>query len=64
MLKTCFLLPGVYINMYDTKDARSASSQKELMYLIVVKYIAFSALYVIKQKLILLKGIVSNNKHF
>lgn len=64
LLKTFFLLPDVYINMYDTKDTRSVSSQKELMYLIVVKYVAFSALCVVKQKLILLEGIVNNNKHF
>lgn len=34
------------------------------MYLIVLKYVAFSALYVIKQRLILFKGIDNNNKHF
>lgn len=64
MLKTSCLLSDLYINVYDTKDARNVSSQKDLMYLIVLKYVAFSALYVIKHKLILLKGIENNNKHF
>lgn len=39
-------LSDVYINVYDTKDARNISSPKEIMYLIVFKYVAFSALYV------------------
>ena len=48
MLKTSCLLSDVYINVYDMKGARNVSSQKELIYLIVLKYVAFSDLSVIK----------------
>jgi len=54
----------VYIIVCDTKDIKNISFPKELMYSIVLKYVAFSVLYVIKQKLILLKEIDDNNKHF
>lgn len=54
----------VYISVYDTKDARNVSSQNEIMHLIVFKYDAFSASYVIKWKLILLKSIDNNNELF
>lgn len=45
MLKTLFT---VYISVYDTKEARNVSSQKEIVHLIVFKCDAFSASYVIK----------------
>lgn len=57
MLKASFT---VYISVYDTKEARNVSSQKAIVHLIVFKYDAFSASYVIKWKLILLKGIDNN----
>lgn len=50
----------MYTNVYDKKDARNISSQKDLMYLIILKYVAFSALFA---KLILLEG-TDNNKNF
>lgn len=53
MLKTSFLLSDVYISVYDTKDMRNVSSQKELMYLIVLKYVASSVCM-----------FDNNNKHF
>lgn len=45
MLKTSFT---VYISVYYTKDARNVSSQEKIVHLIVFKYDAFSASYVIK----------------
>lgn len=60
MLKTLFT---VYVSVYDTQEARNVSSQKEIVHLIVFKYDAFPASYVIKQNLILLKGI-DNNEYF